>query len=176
MLLSPGPRALRDPALLEELRTHSLDMHVRRLTYLAQAVRRETGRRMPQFDPQDAGVQAKTLLLFDASTLNEFASLNADDDSSALLHADVETAGLPRTSLVLCREIPARYVEALLELLEQLRSVVLLGGSARRTWWESDVTRPDLTVFNVAQPTDDYPEAHGNVVRALREAHRLAGA
>ncbi|MSQ31599.1 MAG: hypothetical protein EXR64_06260 [Dehalococcoidia bacterium] len=73
----------------------------------------------------------------------------------------------------MCREIPARYVEALIALLAQLRSVVLLGGSARRTWFEAGLERPGLTVFNVAQPTDDYPEAYDNIVRALREAHRL---
>jgi len=176
MPLSPGPRALSDPALLEELRAHALDLHVRRLTYLAEDVRKESGRRMPRFDPQDGGVQAKTLLLFDAATSSEFASLNANDESSARLHAAVDEAGIPRTSLVVCREIPGRYVEPLMGLLEQVRSVLLLGGSARRTWWESAVEREGLTVFNCPQPTDDYPEAHDNIVRALREAHRLAGA
>ncbi len=175
MPLSPGPRALADPALLDELRAHALDLHVRRLTYLAEDVRKETGRRMPMFDPQDGGVQAKTLLLFDASTPTEFASLNGDDDSSARLHAAVSEAGIPRTTLVVCREIPGRYAGALAGLLEQLKSVLLLGGSARRTWWEADLDLPGVTLFNCPQPTDDYPEAHDNIVRALKEAHRLAG-
>ena len=60
--------------------------------------------------------------------------------------------------------------------LDQVRSVLLLGGSARRTWWESGYEREGLTLFNCPQPTDDYPEAHENIVRALREAHRLGGA
>lgn len=66
MSLSQGPRAHRDPAFLAAKVARLREPHIAPLNDLANRIAVETGLAVPAFDPDSAGIYARSLFLFEA--------------------------------------------------------------------------------------------------------------
>jgi hypothetical protein len=159
-----APRSLRDAGVRERRR---LDLpRLARLTaYVAKLRERGLGE-VPDFDPLDGGVDARMLFLFEKPGPmtpdgargrrpgSGFISRNNDDPTAAAIFDFMQKAGIPRKLTVIWNVIPwwnsarkvtkeeklngAKSVQELINLLPNLRAVVMVGKNA------DDVARPYL--------------------------------
>jgi hypothetical protein len=161
----------RKLALLREPHVAPLTAYVERLhaTY--------PGRALPWFDPTEAGVAARILMLSESpgpraalTGGSSFVSVDNDDESAANCKALLREAGIDRARALVTWNIVPWYLgngrkvrhariadldEArpalldLLALLPELRVVVLCGRQAQRGW---DRARPDLPPTTLPRP------------------------
>lgn len=147
------PGSMADPAVVARRRVLLDEPHVRPLAdYVRELGARGQGY-VPDFDPLDGGVHAKLLFLFEKPGPKTFPPLgsgfisrNNDDPSAKATHGFMRQAAIPRHGVVLWNTIPwwngtiamtggekrsgAAELRSLLELLPELRGVVLAGNQA----------------------------------------------
>lgn len=114
-----GPRANREPAVVESKRARTHEPHLASLTKLVEEMRTETGGEVPWFDPDSGGVDARALFLMEASGARStarrpggktigsgFISLDNDDGTAEALWRLIREADLPRRALVMWNIVP----------------------------------------------------------------------
>jgi uracil-DNA glycosylase len=160
--MSP-PRLHRDPLQLELKRARLHEPHVAPLTRYTEELRSQRpDAAIPCFDPAEAGVNARVLLLLEApgprAALERgsgFVSPDNDDQTAHNMWLLLRDAGIDRSKEVVTWNVVPWYigdgnkirgarasdlrdgqeaVERLLELLPSLKVVVLLGRKAQSAW------------------------------------------
>ena len=157
------PRLHRDPRQVELKLARLKDPHVAPLTRYVEALRRDKpGAAIPYFDPAEAGVNTSILLLLEAPGRraalergSNFVSPDNDDQTAHNMWLLLRDAGIDRAGELVTWNVVPWYigdgkkiraaassdlregrvaVEQLLDLLPQLRVVVLLGRKAQASW------------------------------------------
>jgi hypothetical protein len=173
-----APRSMRDGSIRERRRL-MLDLpHVVRLTAYAVSLRESSSLEVPDFDPCDGGTGARVLFLFEkpgpmtsqgtGKRGSGFISRDNDDPTAEATFMFMREAGLPRKLTVIWNVIPwwngtvavtkqerlegAKAVRDLMELLPELRAVVMVGRKAA-------TARPYLETTGTALFTSDHPSA-----------------
>lgn len=122
---------------------------------------RMPGIAVPDFDPCDGGVNARVLLIQNSpaggAECSKFVSRdNENDHNAARMGACLAESGLSRQCTLLWNRIPwslnhgfqpelsratlTQYLKELTELLPRLRTVILVGGEAKRFRTDKDAT------------------------------------
>lgn len=200
-----APRAHRDPREVERKRELLDEPHIAPLTDFVRRLRAERGDVVPWFDPTEAGTDARILLLFenpgrraDAAQGSGFISADNDDKSAENMWGFFGEAGIDRHRDIVAWNIVPWYLgderkigavgtrdieearPALLELLDllpNLRVVVLFGRKAQAGWRRA---RPpiDIPVLEAPHPSgrwlNGHPEDRAVIVARLREALAVA--
>lgn len=177
------PKSFKDPELLAVRTGEIDQPHVAPLNAWVRDLQDRLGPEaiVPWFDPADGGVGASILWLLEApgprATTQRggsgIISCNNNDQTAENTWRTREEAGVPRTSVVHWNAIPA-YIGTdtkiraadpndiaaagpllveLLDLLPELRVVILGGGAAQRAWDAHAPGRPDLTVVRCPHPS-----------------------
>ncbi len=180
------------------------------LTAFVRALEVERGPGMvPWFDPDDAGIKARVLLLFEApgakATSGDgprarqqgsgFVSVDNEDRSAELTWQLFGDVGVNRsTDVVLWNVVPSyvgdtRHIRAvtdrdldasrpalvrLLELLTELRIVVLVGAKAQRGWLRAQIPFPILAApaYESARTRQPTPGARHHPLGSTNRPHR----
>jgi hypothetical protein len=181
------PRAHRDRREVERKRQLLQAPHVAPLTALVRRLRAAHGGGVPWFDPTEAGVEARILLLFenpgrraDAAQGSGFISADNDDASAENMWRFLGEAGIDRRGDVVAWNIVPWYLgddrkigavrasdleqarpalHELLHLLPELRVVVLFGRKAQAGWRRA---RPpvDVAVLEAPHPSGRWLNGH----------------
>lgn len=157
---------------------------------------------VPNFDPADAGVDAKLLLLLETPgrvpRKTNFTSLDNPSATSKNLKSLVAEAGLPRSELLMWNLVPwdiglrtkvqattgchrsigTPALRQLLELLPSLRVIVFFGDNAPAAIPDVHESRGDLILLRSPHPSptvlNTRPEKRGEILAALtRATHAL---
>ena len=181
------PRAHRDRREVERKRRLLEAPHVAPLTALVRRLRAAHGGVVPWFDPTEAGVEARILLLFenpgrraDAAQGSGFISADNDDPSAENMWRFLGEAGIDRRGDVVAWNVVPWYLgddrkigagrasdleqarpalHELLRLLDELRVVVLFGRKAQAGWRRA---RPpvDVAVLQAPHPSGRWLNGH----------------
>ena len=183
-----APRGHRDRREIERKRALLEEPHVAPLTQFVRRLRQQRGGdSVPWFDPTEAGVNARILLLFenpgrraDAGLGSGFISADNDDRSAQTMWGIFREAGIDRRRDVVNWNIVPWYVgdqhkigkvrtsdldEArpalveLVSLLPDLRVVVLCGRKAQEGWDRARLPL-DLPLLRVPHPSGRWLNAH----------------
>jgi hypothetical protein len=200
-----APRAHRDPREVERKCQLLDDPHVAPLTDFVRRLSLERGVTVPWFDPTEAGAEARILLLFenpgrraDAAQGSGFISADNDDKSAENMWGFFREAGIDRRHDIVAwnivpwylgderkiGEVGARDIEEarpalleLLDLLSELRVVVLFGRKAQ-AGWRRTAASVHVPVLEAPHPSgrwlNGHPEDRAVIVARLREALELA--
>lgn len=203
MILAPDePYALKDPAE-QRRRAAMLSLpHMRPLMEYLERIRRAQGpgSEMPNFDPCDGGVNARVLFLLEApgrkAVGSSFISCNNPDQTARNMNGVLRAAGLSRRDVLLWNVVPwyvgeesrirpvtpadvaeaAPYLRELIQLLPELRVIVLVGKkaqSARATIRRLtpvpilETHHPSPQVFNIT------PHRRAEVQATFEQARRV---
>jgi uracil-DNA glycosylase len=198
------PRLHRDPGEVERKLGLLEEPHVAPLTAFVRRLREELGEEsVPWFDPTEAGVEARILLLLQSPgdkaappTGSGFISPHNNDQSAENMWGIQREVGIDRRrELVTWNVVPwyvprkqtlreADFARArpmlgeLLGLLPELRVVVLLGEKAALAWRRARISAalPVLTTWHTSPLALNYDRSRrGDIVETLREARRVAG-
>ena len=201
------PRANRDPREVERKRQLLDEPHIAPLTEFVRQLSAERGAVVPWFDPTEAGTEARILLLFenpgrraDAAQGSGFISADNDDKSAENMWGFFRAAHIDRRSDIVAWNIVPWYLgddrrigqvraadieEArpalveLLELLPNLRAVLLFGRKAQVGWRRAHLAI-DVPVLAAPHPSgrwlNGHPEDRAVIVRQLSRARELAAA
>lgn len=206
--LPQHPRALGEPDVLADRRRFILDGSVEPLNRWVQGLRASLGptAEVPWFDPADGGVDASILWLLgapgpDAALTRDssgFVSADNDDQTAENTWRTREEAGVARATVVHWNVVPyhlddakqvraaaagdlalnGRLLEELLDLLPQLRCVVLSGEAAALSWNAFAPMSHQLELVVTKHPgsrdLDTRPRYRQLVVEAWAQAARLA--
>lgn len=203
---SAAPRAHRDRREVERKLALLDEPHVAPLTAFVRRLRAARGNdSVPWFDPTEAGAGARVLMLFenpgrraDALHGSGFISADNDDKSAENMWTFLRAAGIDRRSEITAWNIVPWYLgderrigdvrprdieearPALLELLQllpELRVVVLFGRKAQLGWRRANPA-VRVPILEAPHPSgrwlNGHPEDREVIVKTLREAHRLA--
>lgn len=157
------------------------------------------GTLVPHFDPVDAGVDARVLLLLEtpgrAPRTTRFTSLDNPSVTSRNLRALVVASGLTRSDVLVWNFVPwdiglatqvqptrsvhhavgATALLQLLGVLPALRAVVLFGAKAQKALPVVRASHPELALFASPHPSGQVlntrPEMRGRILEALRLAN-----
>ncbi|MDX8152737.1 uracil-DNA glycosylase [Patulibacter brassicae] len=202
---SDGPRANRDPDELARKRSLLTEPHVAPLADYVTRLRGERGAdRVPDFDPTEAGVEAKILLLLEApggkATVERggsgFVSPDNNDGSAENMWRLFQELGVDRRREVVTWNVvpwyiggdskirPAessdllegqRYIEELVGLLPNLRVVVLIGKHAARGWQRLGIDLPTVEVPHPSpQNLNVRPHMRDQLRAGLQHAREIA--
>jgi len=164
-------KILGDPDVRKDLLGKIKLPHVKLLNQFVEKIRQEKGSDyyIPYFDPNDGGVNAKTLFLLEApgprAVRSEFVSRNNPDETARNILELLNEAGLSREETVLWNTVPwyigsgkkirgateadvegsLAYLKELLSILKDLRSIVLVGKVAQRV----EVSIKDFSTLSV---------------------------
>lgn len=203
---SSTPRAHRDRREVESKLALLDAPHVAPLTDFVRRLRAARGAdSVPFFDPTEAGSEARILMLFenpgrraDAAQGSGFISADNDDPSAENMWGFLREAGIDRRRDIVAWNIvpwylgddrkigdvrPSDISEArpalleLLELLPELRAVILFGQKAQLGWRRAKAPI-DVPVLEAPHPSgrwlNAHPEGRTKIVDALLTARRLA--
>ena len=199
-----APRGNRDGQECDRKKSLLLRPHVAPLTAYVETLREHRGgdESIPYFDPTDAGIGARVLVLLEApgpkaSNDSGFVSADNDDATAANMWHLYRDAGYDRSHDVVAWNIlpvvrrnatedqpgqsrrhggarPA--VQKLLGLLHQVRVVVLLGRKAQRGWRYLGIALPVVESLHPSpRGLASRPDRRGQIREALEQARRLAG-
>jgi hypothetical protein len=171
-LAADRPRSLGDVECRQRRRAMLALPHVAPLAgFAARLSAAKPGTEVPEFDPLDAGIHARTLFLFEKpgpmAGSSGFISRNNEDRTAEATYQFMLAAGIPREATCLWNLIPwwngtrqvtaaelqrgTRCVSELVDLLPSLRVVVLVGLSAARA--AHDLRRCGLAVVSSYHPS-----------------------
>lgn len=201
MDLVNGPRAHRDPDLLRTKRGLLTAPHMAALTEYVIRLRERHGQSVvPDFDPAEAGIKARILLLLEApgakATVERggsgFVSPNNNDATANNMWHLLTEAGINRAADVVTWNIVPWYigdeqrirgaeqqdlVEAreaiteLLALLSNLKVVVLIGKAAAKGWAALGLNMPALYAPHPSpRNLNSRPWMRDEILNTLREA------
>ncbi len=164
-LKDPAQIALRVTALLKKPCMAPLVEFVKTL-------RRQGYGEVPNFDPEDGGVNAKALFLLEKpgekAIASGFVSRDNNDETAANIFRFMEKAGVPRKQTCLWNAVPgrngpgkptaseiqegAKALAHLLRILEKVQVVVLVGKEAEKAWLLAE-NIPPLPIIPSAHPS-----------------------
>ncbi|MCA8148165.1 uracil-DNA glycosylase [Burkholderia vietnamiensis] len=197
-----APRTLRDPQAIAQRRAMLAEPHIAPLALYVQGLRAQHPTwEFQDFDPLDGGVQADMLFLLEKpgpmtspngkKQGSGFISRNNDDPTAEAVFRFMEEAGIPRKRAVLWNVIPwwdksIKFTSAevrrgidelrnLLPLLPAVRTVVLVGGQARRALPMLQALRPDLRICTSAHPGRQVYRFNPEQWKAIPAQWRAAG-
>ena len=180
--------------------------HVQPLTQFREQLLKTlpAGTLVPHFDPVDAGVKARVLLLLEtpgrAPRTTRFTSLDNPSVTSRNLRALVADSGLRRADVLVWNFVPwdiglatqvqpttrrhhalgAPALLQLLALLPALRAVVFFGAKAQKALPVVRAARPELALIACPHPSGQVlntrPEMRGRILDALRLANAAQAA
>lgn len=200
-----APKSLADPGAVAA--RHALAEASPRLAplrRLAERIRTERGRPVPEADPLDGGVSARLLLLLEtpgpATGRTAFVSRDNPTGTAANLFRFLADAGIPRTDTLIWNAVPwvihapgarnraprtgetraARaYLMPLVALMPDLAVAVLSGRVAQGLGPVLAEARPDLPVVAIPHPSPTYvctsPAVPARIAAGLSEAARHLG-
>ena len=148
-MIEDQPRTLADPAEVSRRRSLLAARHMRPLTLYAASLRRD-GVQVPDFDPEDAGVDAKALFLFEKpgplAASSGFISRNNDDQTAENTFNFMKDENIPRKKVAIWNVIPwwdgsislsakqrkegVAAAFGLVALFPQLRAIMFVGNEA----------------------------------------------
>ncbi len=200
-----APRTNRDPAELDRKMSLLWRASIAPLTEHVERLRDARGAdRVPYFDPTEAGVRAPILLLLEAPGAKAtrerggsgFVSPDNNDGTAQNMWELLREAGYDRRRDVVTWNVvpwyigsdrkirPAEsddliearpYLDELLELLTELRVVVLIGKHAARGWSRLEIDVPTVDCPHPSpQNLNSRPHFRPLILDALREAKRTA--
>ena len=198
------PRLHRDAREVERKLALLEESHVAPLTAFVRRLRSQLGEEsVPWFDPTEAGVEARILLLLQSPGPKAappqgsgFISPHNNDQSAENMWGIQREVGIDRRRELCTWNVVPWYVpreqalgeaefsrarpmlSELLGLLPDLRVVVLLGGKAQEAWRRARLgTRlPVLSTWHTSPLALNYDRSRrGEIVETLREARRVAG-
>jgi len=150
------------------MKEHRLRLpHIRPLTEYAEHLRRATHHDVPYFDPDDGGIEAEILLLFEkpgpmasSGRGSGFISRDNNDQTAAATKNFLAMAGLPRAKTVIWNTIPTwngtRQIKAedlktapghlrdLLALVPRVKVIILVGNRAQETFAKIERVAPNI--------------------------------
>ncbi|UHC16618.1 uracil-DNA glycosylase [Methylobacterium currus] len=200
-----GPKSLADPGAVAA--RHALvevSPHLASLRRLAERIRAEQDRPVPEADPLDGGVSARLLLLLEtpgpATGRTAFVSRDNPTGTAANLFRFLSQAGIPRADTLIWNAVPwvihapgarnraprtgeiraARaYLPPLLALMPGLAAVVLSGRVSQTLAPDLAAARPGLPVVAIPHPSPTYvctsPLVSRRIAAGLTEAARHLG-
>lgn len=196
-----GPRSLADPAAVAGRRGLADAPHILPLRRLADRIAAERGAPVPDPDPLDGGVRARTLLLLEtpgpAIVRTGFVSRDNPTGTAANLFRFLAEAGIARGDTLIWNAIPwvihaegalnraprraeaaaaAPYLAPLLALLPRLAVAVLAGRFAGRAAPEVARLRPGLPVIAIPHPSPTYVCTSPAVPARIRDGLARAAA
>ena len=204
---TPGPRAFRDAAAVAERRSQLHQPHVAALNGWVSSIRSRLGPRaiVPWFDPADGGVDARILWLLEApgprATEQRGSGIISCDNNDGAAENTWRTrseAGVSRTDVVHWNVIPyyigndtkirawrrddiasaGPMLVELIDLLPQVRAVILGGKAAQSGWLDHRPPDIDVREFLCPHPSvtnvNTRPDVWPAVVAAWRAAAEWA--
>ena len=198
------PRLHKDPREVERKLALLDEPHIAPLAAFVRHLRAQLGEEsVPWFDPTEAGVGARILLLLQspgpkaAPPLGSgFISPHNNDQSAENMWGIQREVGINRREELCTWNVVPWYVpreqalgepefararpmlRELLGLLPDLRVVVLLGGKAQDAWRRAglDSDLPVLSTWHTSPLALNYDRSRrGEIVETFREARKLAG-
>jgi len=196
------PRTHRDTSTVAAKLDRLEEPHIAPLTALARRIAAERGADVPLFDPSSGGTNARVLLLLESpgprSATGQrgsgLISMDNDDGTAANGFLGLVESGLPRPLTLNWNIVPwylravrtptpaeigeaAPYLGRLLDLLPDLRVVLLLGKAAQAGWAASGpggvrtlhAPHPSPQNFNTR------PDSRIAFITTLRQAAEIAG-
>lgn len=197
-----APRTLRHPETIARRRAMLAEPHIAPLASYVQGLRaKHPAWEFQDFDPLDGGIHADMLFLLEKpgpmtspngkKRGSGFISRNNDDPTAEAVFEFMKEAGIPRKRAVLWNVIPGwnetikfngaevrRGIEELrdlLPLLPKVRTVVLVGGQARRALSLLRTVRPDLRICTSAHPGRQVLRFNPDQWHAIPEQWKDAG-
>lgn len=145
--------------------------HIKPLADFVKTLRQLGYGEVPNFDPEDGGVDAKALFLLEKpgekAIESGFVSRNNNDETAANIFRFMEEAGIPRKKTCLWNAVPgrngpgkptapeirqgAKALADLLRILDKVRVVVLVGNEAGEAWLLAEI-QPCLPIIKSAHP------------------------
>jgi uracil-DNA glycosylase len=196
------PKSLADVVERERRRQLLSGPHMAPLTAFLAALRSEIGSEVtiPDFDPLDGGTAAEVLYLLEAPGAKAVASgfisrNNPDQTARNFFELNVE-AGIPRERTITWNIVPwyigsgtkirpasrsdinsgLSVLRRLLDLLPNLRAVVLVGDKAQKAEAAIAESRPNLRIFRSPHPSplfvNNAPGNRARILNVLREVAR----
>jgi uracil-DNA glycosylase len=200
------PRSNKEQAELARKRALRGALHMAPLAAYVDGLRvKYTDDRVPDFDPTEAGVRARILILAEApgprATVERggsgFVSPDNDDGSAEAMWRLFAELGLDRATEVVTWNVVPSYlgddtairaaktsdivaarpsIEELVELLPNLRVVLLLGKSAQRGWAHLGLALPTVAAPHPSpQNLNTRPEARDQLRDAIQRSRQIAG-
>jgi uracil-DNA glycosylase len=202
-VLVDAPKLLGDAQARADRLKQLHEPHIAPLTAFVEQLRLEAGpgAGIPYFDPWDGGVNADTLFLLEApgpkAVQSGFISRNNPDETAKNMFELCREAGLDRKTMILWNAVPwyigsgtkiraatpadleagLKPLPRLLDLLPNLRSIVLVGKKAEKA--AAQLSRVKYTVFRCPHPSPLFVNnASGNrskilaVLNQVRESSR----
>lgn len=202
--MSAAAALLADPLELHARREALAVPHAAPLAAFAAALRRTTGRGVPDADPADGGVAARLLLLLEtpgpAIGLTGFVSRDNPAPTARNLRRFLAAAGLERRETLIWNAVPfviqvpgtgnrspsraeaaagLALLPALLDLLPALEVAVLAGRAAAAAAPVLAAARPGLPVLRMPHPSPTYvctsPAVPDRIAATLAEAAAILG-
>lgn len=197
-MLTDTPKSLGDPRHHADRLAQLQKAHVRDLTKFVERIRRERpGKDVPYFDPADGGIDAVCLYVLEApgrkAAKSSFVSRNNPDETAKNWLELNKQAGVDREWTVISNIVPWyigskekirtptpediedgwTYLIQLIDMLPQLRIVVLVGRKAQRIEKQLCKDRPSLHLMKCPHPSPNFvnrkPENRDRLLAALRE-------
>ena len=192
------PKLLEDPEARATRLKELQRSHIAPLTRFVEDLRAEAGpgAAIPYFDPWDGGVEAELLFLLEApgarAVNSGFVSRNNPDETAKNFFELNIAAGIPRAKTIIWNAVPwyigngnriraataddlqlgLQPLPRLLQLLRQLRTVVLVGRKAEKASLGIRRERPTLRLFLCPHPSPLFVNhAPGNRDRILQVLH-----
>jgi uracil-DNA glycosylase len=173
-------KCLHDPLLcrLRKLRIH--EPHVAALSALVERIRADCHAGVPDFDPLDGGVEAECLFVLEApgrkALSTGFVSRNNPDETAKNWFDLNVQVGIDRQRTAIWNVVPwylgdgkrirgatptdvglgSDYLLLLIEMLHNLRIVVLVGRAASRVRYDILNRFPNLKIAEVAHPSPTF--------------------
>jgi hypothetical protein len=198
------PRLHRDPREVERKLAMLEERHIAPLTAFVRRLRDQLGEQtVPWFDPTEAGVEARILLLLQSPgpkvippVGSGFVSPHNDDQTAENMWGIQSEVGINRRDELCTWNVVPWYVRRdkrlgnaeysrarpmlreLLDLLPDLRVVVLLGGNAQAAWGRANLgsTVPVLPTWHTSPlALNRDRNRRGEIVQTLRRARTIAG-
>jgi uracil-DNA glycosylase len=170
------------------------------LTHYVERLRIERGSDawVPYFDPTEAGVNARILILLESPGPrasgprgSQFVSVDNNDQTAANMWNLLREAGVQRGRDVVAWNVVPWYVgrqpspdevkaarpwiTELISLLPELRVVLLLGKTAKKSWGGLDADVPVILAPHPSpQNLNTRPEARAHLLEALIQTHQLS--
>jgi hypothetical protein len=198
--------ALKDTLARQQKLRRLDEPHIAPLTAFVRRIRSELGVKegVPWFDPDDAGTQARILLVFEApgpqAVASSFISVENPDPTARNIHHLRDEAGIAPEAVLHWNVVPwfvqdetghirpvntgelyvgARYLERLLKLLPNLRVIVAMGRKAQRGLaYVSPDALAGVQILHTWHPSGRVfnlrPHCRSEVLDALQEAATLA--
>jgi uracil-DNA glycosylase len=166
------PKSLKDPEQIA-LRVAALSKpHIKPLADFVKTLGRDEYGEVPNFDPNDGGVDAEALFLLEKpgekAIESGFVSRNNNDDTAANILRFMKEADIPRKKTCLWNAVPGRKTPGkpttleiqqgataladLLRILGKVQVVVLVGKEAGQAWLSAENLRP-LPTIKSAHPS-----------------------